>query len=340
MNKLKEFLIKKIKENKVKSAILNNFSSVKIDSSLLQDIIYLHCVTNGFKTEEFSHMLKSSMKYNLDGLKSIFDKSVWDKKDEMINSLRQDGYCILPQKLSDEHCKKIVNMALSQKYIPRAFKNNAFQETSIKSPYLSARYDLGSVKTLEIPFFQELICEPLFIQMATEYLYRPPFLDPIEFWCSVPFTQADEQFALDYHFDMDSLKWFKVFINFEDITIKNGPHSYIKGSHLPGKLSNKIRSKFYSRISDEDIYENFEREKEVIFTVPKGTILIEDTKGMHKGYHVEEGRRFLLSFQYSNILLSNNSISANYPIEKHLNFDFMLKKNPSFFYKYYDVQKS
>ena len=336
-NKFNNYFLRKDKFKKIKIELLKRNSVLENGHELLMDLIYLHCSSNGRTTERFSEIIQSDKRFDLTEFSSIFSKQTWQQKSNILIELKKNGFSILPERLSDKQCEEVVKYALETPFTPREYQNNNFENSILKQPYLSARYDLGSKKTLDEELFQQYIADPFFIQLATDYLGAPPVLDPVELWWSVPFGKQDDTFALKYHFDMDSIKWFKVFINFEDINITNGPHSYIKGSHLPGKQSKKIRSKFYSRIEDEDVYENYGRENEVIFTVPKGSILIEDTKGMHKGYHVEEHRRLLLSFQYSNVIFSKPNSPFSQPQNMNGNFKRLLKKYPEFFTKYYQI---
>ena len=331
------YFSRKEKLNKIKNELLKKNPVLENGQDLLMDLIYLHCTSNGLTTEQLSELIESDKQYDLTGLSSVFSNDVWAQKDNILSELKTKGFSILPERLSDAQCNEIIKFALETPFTPREFQENIFENTILTEPYLSARYDLGAKNTLDQELFQQYIADPFFIQLATDYLGKPPVLDPVELWWSVPFGKKDDTFALKYHFDMDSIKWFKVFINFEDINITNGPHSYIKGSHLPGIQSKKIRSKFYSRIDDEDVYENYGKENEVIFTVPKGSILIEDTKGMHKGFHVEENRRLLLSFQYSNVIFSKPKSPFSLPKNMNDNFKELLGKYPDFFAKYYDI---
>ncbi len=46
----------------------------------------------------------------------------------------------------------------------------------------------------------------------------------------------------------------------------------------------------------------YDRKDIIEFSAPRGTILAEDTRGLHKGKHVETGDRLLLQLQFSNSL--------------------------------------
>lgn len=334
----KNILQRRQKMNGIKKELSKGNPVLDNGEKLLTDVIYLHCTSNGLDTEILDKQTHSTKRYDLSGMKSIFSEGTWAVKDSLLEQLRTEGYCILPEKISDEKCDQIIEQATKTKFTPKSFKDKVFEDAIFQPPYVSAKYDLGMERTLQNVDFQEFIADPLFIEIASEYLQAPPILDPVQLWWSAPFNLIDDEFAQTYHFDMDSIKWFKVFINFEDVTVTNGPHSFIKGSHLPGKQSEKIRSKFYARISDEDVYENYGKDSEVTFTVPKGSILIEDTKGMHKGYHLTEGRRLLLSFQYSSVVFSKPAKPYALPEKLNNNFRTLIERYPEFVAKYYKLK--
>jgi hypothetical protein len=337
-NNYRTHIARKDKLSKIRNELAKKNPVLENGHNLLMDVIYLHCTSNGKDTEYLDKFTRSQKRYDLSGLGSIFSADTWAQKDSLLEQLKKEGFCILPERISSEKCDEIIELASNIEFTPKSFKDKVFEDTLFRPPFVSAKYDLGPDRTLQYEEFQEFIADPFFIEMASEYLQGPPILDPVQLWWSAPFGLIDDEFAQNYHFDMDSLKWFKVFINFEDITVKNGPHSFIKGSHLPGKQSEKIRSKFYSRISDEDVYENYGKESEILFTVPKGSILIEDTKGMHKGYHVEEGRRLLLSFQYSNVVFSKPEKPYSLPEKLNSNFKTLIERHPEFAAKFYDLK--
>jgi hypothetical protein len=106
-----------------------------------------------------------------------------------------------------------------------------------------------------------------------------------------------------YHFDSYNSQ-YKAFVYLTDVPDESyGPYSYIKGSHrksYPRRrfegLINKTRgnnptaaiSMFYD---DDDI---------VTFTAPKGTLIISDQTGYHRGMPQEGGReRMLVSNSYT-----------------------------------------
>lgn len=81
----------------------------------------------------------------------------------------------------------------------------------------------------------------------------------------------------------------KAFFFLSDCTLKTGPHHYISGS----VNDRTIDGKFY--FSDEEVRAAYPEEsgREVVSVVPAGTIVLEDTRGLHKAGIPEEGHRDL-----------------------------------------------
>lgn len=101
---------------------------------------------------------------------------------------------------------------------------------------------------------------------------------------------------LSYHRDWNDYKYLlKVFVYLTDVTLKTGAHCYMKGTF----------KKFYSwqnkktRFTDEEIYSNIGKEHEVILEAPAGTVIIEDTRGYHKGMLVQERHRDMSAYMFT-----------------------------------------
>lgn len=81
----------------------------------------------------------------------------------------------------------------------------------------------------------------------------------------------------------------KAFVFLSDCTLKTGPHHFIAGSVKDRRIDGKT---YYS---DEEIHKVYPPEsgREIISEVPAGTIILEDTRGLHKAGIPEEGYRDL-----------------------------------------------
>jgi hypothetical protein len=122
-------------------------------------------------------------------------------------------------------------------------------------------------------------------------------------WWNTDFQkEPDSEAAQFFHFDMDRIKWLKFFFYVTDVDDNCGPHSFVEGSHKDGGIPFSMTSKGYSRLSDEEVINHYGKEKIKVFAAPKGTIIAEDTRGLHKGTNVIEGHRLIFQIQFSNSL--------------------------------------
>jgi hypothetical protein len=100
------------------------------------------------------------------------------------------------------------------------------------------------------------------------------------------------QEAENFHRDIDNLSWLKVFIYLTDVDENTGPHAFIPKSHRSTK---KLT---FQRFSDDEAESIFGRP--VYHTGRRGTMIIEDTFGLHKGQFIKnEGKRLLLQLQFA-----------------------------------------
>lgn len=81
----------------------------------------------------------------------------------------------------------------------------------------------------------------------------------------------------------------KAFIFLSDCTLKTGPHHYIAGSVNDRRIDGKI---YYSDDEIRAVYPESSG-REIISVVPAGTIILEDTRGLHKAGMPDEGYRDL-----------------------------------------------
>jgi hypothetical protein len=93
-----------------------------------------------------------------------------------------------------------------------------------------------------------------------------------------------------WHRDMNHDKYLlKSFVFLSDCTLKTGPHHYIAGSVEDRRIDGKT---YYS---DAEIHAAYPPAsgREIVSVVPAGTIILEDTRGLHKAGIPEEGYRDL-----------------------------------------------
>jgi hypothetical protein len=95
---------------------------------------------------------------------------------------------------------------------------------------------------------------------------------------------------------------YKSIIYLSDVNPKNGPFEYILGSHKKSTiLKSIIENKFVAtqnRMTTEQVddfsFSNPELKRK-IFTAKKGSLILVDTSGIHRGMPIEQGERYALT---------------------------------------------
>lgn len=144
-------------------------------------------------------------------------------------------------------------------------------------------------KLLDIQSVIEFCEHPYLLNIADEYLSCMCKISGVSSW-ETRFLQNGASNAQFFHRDIDALKWLKVFIYLSDVDDFNGPHVYVNKSHKINKLLP------YRRIKDIEIAEN--GLKEISIKGKKGTIIIADSFGLHKGMAPKKGSRAILQVTY------------------------------------------
>lgn len=305
-------LVKSFRAHKIKKYLENIFKNSKnlddLDSSEIhQKIVELYCLTSGRALDQISNGLINDSK-PISGDSKYFS-NFESKKSEIVSSINEKGFYLIESVIPKNICELIVDYALKTECFPRPADGMVSQKKALPAPpFQSARYDFSPDRKLifENEILQELIFDPFIFRLSQEYLGGKPYLEHIEMWWYFPYEMRDDAWAENYHFDLDSLKWIKFFINFEDIHLENGPHCFIEGSHKAKAIPVALLSKGYARLEDSEVFESLPNAKEHKFVVPAGSILIEDTRGLHKGLSPISGRRLLFQIEYSSIYVGHN----------------------------------
>ena len=89
-----------------------------------------------------------------------------------------------------------------------------------------------------------------------------------------------------------------VFIYLDDVSVDNGPHCFVPGSHR-NRGNHLLRD---GRFSDEEIKLYYGSDAIKTITGEAGTIFIANTHALHRGSVVNQGKRRILQLIYSNSL--------------------------------------
>jgi len=106
------------------------------------------------------------------------------------------------------------------------------------------------------------------------------------------------------------------------------------GSHRSGGIPWSMLRRGYVRLTDEEVFDHYGKKRCIQVTAPRGSIIIEDTRGLHKGSNVSGSPRLILQLQFSNSLFG-----TNYPVNKFASIESpdlqkLINERPSIYRQY------
>ena len=309
MNLIKSYLRFFLDTVKVVIGFFAYLVSQKTYSFAYQSFVRLFCTTRGYSNDVLSWLIglfKRPVKIiNADGvLGSMSDPAL---RAPIVNDLRKRGYHVFEKPLPDTLCEALLKFATTQPCKTRLMDGQKLgKQIDIvyhRGSPQAVRYDFNIQDLLQNSDIQTLLSDMSFASVAQDYLGAKPVIDVMGMWWHTDFSDVPDSEAAQYfHFDMDRPKWLKFFIYLTDVETTNGPHSFVAESHKTRGIPANLLRKGYARLTDNEIAENFDKNNVIEFNAPRGTIIAEDTRGLHKGKHVSEGDRLVLQLQFSNSL--------------------------------------
>jgi hypothetical protein len=279
-----------------------------------QYMIKLYILTGGWSNTLISKFLCYKKKM-IHIQNDISDYTYLGKNISDINTeIKTKGYCVLPELFSEEIINTLYNKVIScsGKYKSDTYSSKEYETLELENSK-GTKFEYNKNELIEFEEVQKIFFDTKLLKIIENYLEGLPIVDILASWWNFPSNKADHAAAQLWHFDMDRPKWLKVFIYLTDCNQNNGPHCFINGTNNNGSIPFKIRSYGYARLEDEIIDKYYKKEEIRTFTAKKGTVLIEDTRGLHKGLKVEKGNRLLLQCQYSSSLFGASIDKINFP---------------------------
>ncbi len=283
----------------------------KTPSFSFHALIRLFCRSGGTSNDRMSKWIALCNKgvIDFDGQSGVLGIVNESKLATYAEALRVDGCLLFPSVLSKDICDRLTSFALENPAIVRPMDGQSASVSRIArfdplNP-TAVRYDLPTQQLLDNTDVQGLLADSSLLAIAQRYFNCPPRVDVLSMWWHSSFQASpDSEAAQLYHFDMDRIRWLKVFIYLTDVGPDDGPHTFVLGSHRTRGIPTKMLSKGYARLDDDDVLQCFGKEKCVELCAPRGSLIVEDTRGLHKGNVVKPGgkSRLMLQLQFSNAL--------------------------------------
>ena len=251
-------------------------------------------------------------------LKNItYEKSILFSENEvnnvlLLNNIKQNGY-YFGFKLNDNYNNSLTKNLLKYKkfftYKQKQFdlEQNYFQTISDldKLIYITLKKNIAHLTVKFDPFQNNLVNElgqsPFFIDLAFNYLNSDKISYSSLLYISNPGQKIEDEkslYAQKFHFDCEYSKLLKIFVYLTDVDKSSGPHIYVPKTHKKRLFKHTPPQ----RIQDDEILENYENPKE--FTGKKGTVIIEDTFGFHKGEEPLGNSRAMLVYVYGKNIIN------------------------------------
>ena len=231
-----------------------------------------------------------------------------NEKNFILDTLRSEGYYISKKKLDLSLVDQILNYS---KNIDGYFRdaNNVPQRSRFnllgsEPPAIFYYLEKDLVKN---KLLTELLINHDFIDVAKNFLETTcPIISGLNMWWSFPSKKADTIGGQLFHFDLDRIKFLKIFIYITDVDTKNGPHCYVSGTNK-NFSKKKFMPRGYKRIPDNEIKANFKEYRIKKICGDKGTVVFADTSCFHKGEPIIEKNRLILELEYSNSLFGGTN---------------------------------
>jgi Phytanoyl-CoA dioxygenase (PhyH) len=284
--------------------------------SAYQSLIYLFCQTGGWSNDLLARAIAlKHPSYRWEEIDGILGKLSPQIITDISNDIKENGFHIFEKTLPREVCNRLQAFALSREAIIRPMDNQADparKEVYNPSSPKGIIYDFDPDMLVNDPDIQSLVTDTALISVVQNYIGSKPVLDEVNLWWSTAYgAKADDSAAQLYHFDMDRIRWLKVFFYITDVGPDNGPHCFVIGSHKTKGIPSSLLDRGYARISDEEVRTKYGQERLIAFTAPRGTIIAEDTRGLHKGLPVLRGHRLILEFEFSNSLFGGTPLKVS-----------------------------
>jgi len=215
-------------------------------------------------------------------LEKLLSIKTGDYRTDEAKEIDRNGYIIVKDFLSYDEIEEISLIIDEKSNIPRG-------STRLDVP----EGDLKNSETLDRLFFNDEFIKGI----AKDYLGDKCRIDLRAAWRSFAKASVNKselsKAAQMWHVDLDTVKWLKAFIYLTDVDANGGPHCYCPGTHKSLPLG-IIRDGRYSN----EMIKSLNIHSEILLA-PRGTLILADTRGIHKGEPVLKGERKIIQLQYS-----------------------------------------
>jgi hypothetical protein len=222
--------------------------------------------------------------------------SLTERGRAMLQALRDDGIAIHPGFVAPELLTRMENTARSY-----ARAGAGIDVDAPKPEQQCHLNNMGNDLAPDDPIMTFLRSDEV-LAIAGRHLGFAPRLRRLALFFNQPQRDLSGPDNVEKHFHADNhdFRILKLFIYLRDTGPRNGPFTYVRGTHFHGTRRGLVgRLPSYSEISAEEMESFVPREAWVLATGPAGTAIFAETSGVHRGGRAEEGQRLMLVAEYA-----------------------------------------
>lgn len=217
---------------------------------------------------------------------------------DLVAALRTDGFVRLPDRLPEAACAELEAVAVDATCRLTSPTTEATSARFDPQNPIAVRYDVAEAELAASPAAQRIMTDPSLLALAQDYLGAAPIVDLLAMWWSAAVgAGASSAAAQQYHFDLDRLRFLKLFVYLTDVDEHTGPHVYVRGSQ--GDKPDHLRHD--GRHGDGEVEAAFPGGP-VEITGPRGSMFLADTLGLHKGLDLVAGHRLVFQVEWTSSL--------------------------------------
>jgi len=246
-----------------------------------------------------------------------------DVQEDVVRRLREEGYATLPfselvpdsalwAELEQDTARFVqeteAGLTAEEEGTETALKRRAGKE------FLVRKYSWGAQLGLDDPWLRVGI-EQRLLDVANAYLGMWSKLEYVDVWYTPP-AGGDRKSSQRWHRDFNDRHLLKGFIYLVDVDEDTGPFEYVPGSAPGGELEAlwPWRPLGENYPPDDEFAERVNG-RSVTFTAPKGTIILCNTAGFHRGGFARAKPRALATFTWDSPAALKALSERNYVVD-------------------------
>ncbi len=229
--------------------------------------------------------------------------------DQALAQLTRDGYAILDVRVPDETVAELSNYFAAAPCTLTSDSGSSLNagetvQVNFEAP-LAEKYAVTTNAVLQNATVRALLLDRGLLEIAQAYCGSAPIIDIVTAWYSFPSAHASHEAAQLYHFDLDRVRWLKAFLLLTDQDDETGAHMYVPGTQADHGISKELLARGYARLEDPEVDRFHPRSSWKTMDGVSGVVLLEDTRGLHKGMRLIRDHRLMLQFEYAQSLFGH-----------------------------------